>query len=503
MLEKIVGDAQVIAVICNQWGDSGKGKFSDYFAQHWADIIARGTGGNNAGHTSVINGQERIFHLIPAGIFYDSIGKINVLGNGMVIDPEVLCKELSALDAEGLTYDNLIISKEAHVIMPHEIAKDRAKNVSLKKGSIGSTGRGIGPTYTDKTARFGVMIRDLYDQDSLVKKLNKAQDEYPEIEIDIDETIAYLKPFAEKIKPFVRNTYIEMQRFVRDGKKILVEGAQGLLLSIEHGTNPFVTSSDASRHGTLSGVGLSGADLVFGIVKFPFMTRVGGGPFPTEIGGADSEAYCAKGLDHDVFYETSHYLNAPIDLVRIRSLQKKDGIEGLSTSEREELVGYEKQTIDYIKSHREEVVGLINSNDLLTRGVGIRLAAFEYGATTKRPRRIGWTDAVAAKYAVGINGPLMILTKPDSVGGLDEFSLCYGYETDGTVTENFDRDPKVLYNVKPVNTPYQGYGDISDVRMYDKLPDSLTKAINEFEKFTNGHVAIVSVGPEAEQTIIR
>src|SRR3989344_5316304 len=296
-LDKLLKDVKTVAIVCNQWGDTGKGKFSDYFASHWADVTARGTGGNNAGHTVVVNGNEKIFHLIPAGILNDSRGQVTILGNGMVIDLLVLSHEIEELEAERLTYNHLMISKDANVIMTYHIEIDRAKNQSQKHGGIGSTGRGIGPCYTDKIGRRGIFIEELFDRDKLSRKINAVKKKYSgqKLKINKDEIIESLMPLAERIKPFVTDTISEMHRFMREGKKILLEGAQGLLLSIEHGTYPYVTSSDCSLDGTASGVGLSAKtiDLPLGIVKFPFMTRVGAGPFPTELGGRESELYCA------------------------------------------------------------------------------------------------------------------------------------------------------------------------------------------------------------------
>lgn len=172
-LSKLLEGVQVLAIVCNQWGDTGKGKFSDYFSESWADVIARGTGGNNAGHTVVVNGKERIFHLLPTGVVYDSKGKITILGNGMVIDVKDLIKELGDLESEGLTYKNLMISKDAHVVMPWHVSIDRAKNSSQKDGGIGSTGRGIGTCYADKVARKGITIGDLFDSELFRKKSRK------------------------------------------------------------------------------------------------------------------------------------------------------------------------------------------------------------------------------------------------------------------------------------------------------------------------------------------
>jgi len=499
-LTELLDGVQVLAVVCNQFGDSGKGKFSDFFAAEWADVIARGTGGPNAGHTVVINGKERIFHLIPAGIAYDGQKKVNILGNGMVINLESLCKELDELEREGMTFNHLMVSTDASLILPYHIARDRAKDQSQKGGGIGTTGRGIGPCYSDKVARRGIFVGDLFDRDTLVAKIKRALELYPEQNIDAEQIVAELEPFATRIKPFVRDTVAEMHRFVREGKKICLEGAQGLLLSIEHGTCPYVTSSDCSVNGTASGVGISAGaiDLVLGIIKFPFMTRVGGGPFPTELGGRVSEEHCAA--ERDIFYEVKTYLGMDIDLDRIKALQKSKDEEA-----RKALAEEKKRVKDYIASHRERVVELMNDEDSFIQGIGIRLAAGEYGATTGRPRRVGWTDAVAARYAVGINGPLkLILTKADALAGIKEFKIAHGYKTSsGRFTPEFTRDSRQLRGTTPFLAPYSGYGDIRGETNYDKLPQSLKDAISDFEQFARAPVAVVSTGADQQENVVR
>jgi len=476
-LEKLLDGVNTLAIVCNQWGDTGKGKFSDYFASQWAEVTARGTGGNNAGHTVVVNGKETIFHLLPAGIMHDAEGQITVLGNGMVIDVPVLLEELDALDAESMTYNNLRVSKDAHVILPFHVARDRARDQSQAKGGIGSTGRGIGPCYADKVARRGITIGDLFGgKDNLVKKLRKAAAFYPDQNVQVSEIMDAILIYRERIEPFVRDTVSEMHGFVKDGKKILLEGAQGLLLSIEHGTYPFVTSSDCSLNGTASGVGLpaTAVDLPIGIVKFPFMTRVGAGPFPTELGGHDSERYCGKEGHSKVIELIKH--NIPHEI--------------------------KKGEVVYDRQH-ERIRAMMNSSDSFIQGIGIRLAAGEYGATTGRPRRTGWVDAVAAKYAVGINGPLMILTKPDTLAGADNFKICYEYRSESLTGTEFSRDERFLRGVTPEYKAYAGYGDISKVRRNSDLPASLLDAIGDFEQFTGGRVVAVSVGADREETIVR
>jgi len=483
LLECLLGKAQVAAVVCNQWGDTGKGKIVDLFAAQWADVIARGTGGNNAGHTVIVNGKQRIFHLLPSGITYDEQGKVNLMGNGMVIDLGVLCRELDALEKDGGTYRNLMISRDAQVTMPYHILRDK-EDQSQAVGGIGTTGRGIGPCYADKIARRGVAIRDLYNKDILAEKIRKAAQFYPEQKIEkdrIEEIVEQLQPLAGRIKPYVRDTIGEMHRFIQQGKHVLLEGAQGLLLSIEYGTYPHVTSSDCSINGTAAGVGLSArmVDATFGLVKFPFMTRVGGGPFPTEIGGSASEADCSK-KEVTKEYELITY-----------GIPYTKGDDGL---------------IVYDCNHKD-IGGMINSEDPLIQSVGIRLAAGEYGATTGRPRRVGWTDAVALRYAVQINGPLhLVLTKADSLHAAGEFRVCFGYrqnnKNDCVVTE-FDRDERFLRGIHPEYAKYEGYGGLGDIRGFEGLPNTLRTAIADLERFTGSDAAIVSVGPEQSHTIIR
>lgn len=384
----------------------------------------------------------------------------------MAIDIKTLCEELEELEKENLTYNNLMISNQAHVIMPWHISQDRAKNMSQKNGGIGSTGRGIGPCYADKIARRGIKISNLFDKEILEYKINKIKQFYPEQNIDFRQILSELSPHIKKIKPFVKNTILEIHKLKEQGKKICIEGAQGLFLSVEHGTYPYVTSSDPSISGTASGVGLNpqNIDLTLGIIKFPFMTRVGAGPFPTELGGKKSEDYCAEGLEHDENYEIKTYIGD--------------------------------------ENKKEKIVELMNSSDEFTQGVGIRLAAGEYGATTKRPRRTGWTDAVLARYARKINGPHFILTKVDSLAHAKKFGICYKYKTNGDIVE-YESDLKTLNQITPEIKYYEGYSDISNIRDFNDLPLGLKQAIQDFEDFTSGKVEIISVGADREETIVR
>lgn len=480
-LEKLVDGKQVIAVLCNQWGDTGKGKFSDYFAANWADVCARGTGGNNAGHTVVIGDKKRIFHLIPSGISEDARGGISILGNGMVIDLGVLCGEMNELDQGGMPYKNLMISEDAHVILPYHIWKDKQTTATQKGGGVGSTGRGIGPAYADKVAsRAGIQIRDIFNDVVLDKRLSKLVAFHGK-DFNRDETVAYLEKYAQRIKPFVRNTMAEIQELVRNGKKVLLEGAQGLLLSSEFGTYPYLTGSDCSLNGTATGVGLCAkqVDMCLGVVKFPMMTRVGGGPFPTELGGKHSEKYCAATDEN----------GKPVDSLRTE-LEKNE-------------IPFEVKPNGQIKydHHHHNIVTLMRCvDDPFRQGVGIRLSGEEYGATTGRPRRTGWTDLQALKYAVGINGPDLILTKADVMRGAYSFWLGVGYGKN----KSFTRDSSALGMVMPDYKCFSGFNeDISGAKSLEELPYGLRESIAFTEKFTGGKVRVVSVGAERDQTIVR
>ncbi len=478
-LEKLVGDSQVVAILCNQYGDTGKGKFVDFFAAHWADVIARGTGGNNAGHTVIVGGKKRVFHLIPSGITYDSEGKINILGNGMAIDLRVLSEELESLRTAGMSYNNLMVSRDAHVILPHHVSIDGSKNKSQKNGGVGSTGRGVGPCYIDKIARRGVAIGDLLDRDIFCKKITKLTETYPEEKIDVEKVIQELSIYFEKIKPLVRDTVKETHRLLESGKKLCLEGAQGLLLSIEHGTYPYVTASDCSLNGTANGVGISAqsVDLTLGLLKFPFMTRVGGGPFPTEIGGKESEDYCGGNVSRDD------------ELLRW-------GIPFTGTSK--------DGNVKYDLRHKK-ILEMINSRDSFSQGIGIRLAADEYGATTGRPRRVGWTDMVAARYAFQFNGSKtrIILTKPDAISGIKHFNLAYGYQNGTGETLGFTKDSEILRKMTPLYIKYPGYGSLEGIRNYSDLPGGLRFGIQDLERFIKFPVSIISTGPGQLENIFK
>jgi len=509
-LERIVREdikrrvMQVIAVVCNQWGDSGKGKIVDWLAELWADIIVRGTGGANAGHTIYINGKKYIFHLLPSGILHDNVGKLNIMGNGVVLYLPILNSELNILDEEGKTYNGLRISGNAHVTTPVDIIREIASEMHRKKTKIKTTTRGIGPTYAEKARRgSGIRVNDLYNKDVFVKKLNekiatldallkgkfgvsyysiirtvKGLEKKNKIPFNLsnflnndgfnfDYIVSQWREFADKIDTFVTNTQLLINENYRNGKNILLEGAQGLLLDVDQGTYPYVTSSNCSAAGLASGAGIPPdvIDLILGITKMFYMTRVGGGPFPTELG--DEKMY--------------------------ENLTEK--------TEREQY----------------DLGDLLLDNRDMSKGAYMRIKGGEYGASTGRPRRTGWLDLVALRYAVAINGPNIVSTKTDVLDEFDEIKLCTHYHyhgptvkadgrwyNSGDLVHDFPNDAFVLQNCKPVYITMEGWKwDTSQIRDYKELPVKKKAIFDVVERITGAKIRIVSVGKEREQTIIR
>jgi len=489
-------NARTIAIVCTQWGDTGKGKFVDYFAE-WADIIARGTGGANAGHTIVINGTQYIFHLIPSGILYDKQGKMNVIGNGTVVYPYVITHELTILQKANMTHNNLRISHRAKLVLPQHIVLDRLRECGAD-GKIGTTGRGIGPAYEDHYARIGLTMNDILNPDSFVTKLRRnlkdkvqflrtvdpevlreiMQHEYlqfgayfnPNTIFDEDAIVANYLSYAEVLRDMICDTD-EMVRCMWGRHNILLEGAQGHLLSVDFGTYQFVTSSDCSIQGLAKGVGLSEkqVDIVFGIANAFFMKRVGEGPFPTELGGAHSATWC--------------------------------GTKGVTRTTELEQFGNVS----------------VNDPDPFRQGIGIRMAAREYGSTTGRPRRIGWLDLPLLRYAVQTGIQKLILTKLDCLDSCETIHICNAYVYEGPdhwlgncLLQKGDHiaiavpDAEVLQYCKPLYQTFPGWNEpTGNVRTYDDLPDALKKLVAYVSHEVHREVAILSVGPEREQTIVR
>lgn len=413
-----------------QWGDEGKGKIVDVLTSKY-DVVARFQGGPNAGHSLEFNGIRHVLHIIPSGIFHKD--KINVIGNGVVIDPVIFEEEIVDLERLGLTpSDNLFISKRAHLILPTHKLLDAAQESHKGNMKIGSTLKGIGPTYTDKTARTGLRVCDIASPD-FQEKFRKKTEEHKQIldslNFDYSDKLPSMEEkwiaSLEKLKTFkFIDAEYELFDYLGAGKSVLAEGAQGTLLDLEFGAYPFVTSSNTIAAGAFSGLGLSTrfTGRVYGIVK-AYCTRVGSGPFPTEL-----------------FDET---------------------------------------------------------------GENLRKTGNEYGATTGRPRRCGWLDLVALKYAVMINGVTDIaLTKADVMSGMNEIKVCTSYNIDGVETERFPAEYET--GVTPTYTALPGWKtDISNCKTYDELPQAFKDYIKFIEDRVGARISIISVSPDREATIFR
>ena len=338
-----------VAIIGAQWGDEGKGKVVDLFTRE-ADIIVRFQGGNNAGHTLVVDGTKTVLHLVPSGALHPN--KLCVIGNGVVVDPEILIEEIRALKTEGhLTQDaQLRISEQAHVIMPYHKAIDLARERLRGKGKIGTTGRGIGPAYEDKVARVGIRFVDLLEEDTFREKLER----------NIEEKNFYLKAilnekaldfaaihdsysgYRETLRNYVTNTGVLLDREMRGGKRVLFEGAQGTLLDVDHGTYPYVTSSSTITGGACSGSGVGPQNIqqVIGISK-AYTTRVGSGPFPTEIEGADGETLRREGAEFGATTGRSRRCGW-FDAIGVRHAVRMNGMTGIALTKLDVLTGFKK-----------------------------------------------------------------------------------------------------------------------------------------------------------------
>ncbi|SHG43430.1 adenylosuccinate synthase [Winogradskyella jejuensis] len=414
-----------------QWGDEGKGKIVDVLTSKY-DIIARFQGGPNAGHTLVFNGRKHVLHTIPSGIFHDNT--VNLVGNGVVIDPVIFKKELDKLDEQDVDYKkSLLISRKAHIILPTHRLLDAASEASKGKAKIGSTLKGIGPTYMDKTGRNGIRVGDIELADwkekyrALADKHQAMIDFYNvDIQYNLDELEAEFFAAVETLKSL---TFIDSEEYIHQeqasGKSILAEGAQGSLLDIDFGTYPFVTSSNTTAAGACTGLGVAPNQIgkVYGIFK-AYTTRVGSGPFPTE-------------------------------------LFDKDG----------------------------ETMGRVGH---------------EFGATTGRPRRCGWLDLVALRYACQVNGVTeLIMMKGDVLSGFKTLKVCTAYKYKGeTITHlpyNIEEE-----NVTPIYTEIKGWdADLTGMTEASQLPEALNGYVEFLEKELNIPITVVSVGPDRKQTIHR
>ncbi|MEQ9264625.1 MAG: adenylosuccinate synthase [Balneolaceae bacterium] len=419
-------------VIGAQWGDEGKGKIVDLLSDK-TDFVARFQGGANAGHTLKFDDKEVVLHLVPSGIF-NGDAKC-VIGNGVVIDPIALVKEIDGVKKMGFTLDNrFFISQTAHVILPYHKILDQLKEKRRAKNAIGTTGRGIGPAYISKVARVGIRMVDLLDKEVLRKKIVQNLEDinyalenlYNEPTLNVDDLMAEVEDAVRILTPFVCNTSNILHEAIEAGESILLEGAQGCLLDVDHGTYPYVTSSSPTSGGACTGTGVPPTAIthVMGITK-AYCTRVGNGPFPTEL------------LDDT--------------------------------------------------------------------GEELRKKGHEFGATTGRPRRCGWLDLVALKYACRINGiNELTLTKMDVMDGFDEIKVCTSYKINGVETGVFPLSLDEIENVEPVYTTMSGWEkDISGMTSWNELPETAKTYIEFVEDYLKVKFTIISTGPKRKETIIR
>jgi adenylosuccinate synthase len=418
-----------IAVLGAQWGDEGKGKIVDMLTRHFS-TVARYQGGHNAGHTVFVQGKKFVLHLIPSGILHP--GVTCVIGNGVVIDPQALFKEIDELAASGIVVDGrLLISEKAHVILPYHRELDVLSEARRGERKIGTTSRGIGPAYEDKIGRRGIRICDvLGDRTALEQDLRDNVSARNRIikdsTLDWQPLLRQLIAFGERIRPWVGDVSLRLAETMREGKGVLFEGAQATLLDIDHGTYPFVTSSNASVGGICTGLGVPPRAIggVLGVAK-AYTTRVGEGPLPTELTG-----------------ELAHRL---------------------------------------------------------------RESGQEYGASTGRPRRCGWYDAVIVRYSARINGlDALALTKLDVLDGLPEVRICTGYRTERGILSEFPADLRALASAEPVYETLPGWSaPTKGVTSMEQLPTDARRYIERLEEVSGVTCAIISTGSDRGETIVR
>ncbi len=418
-----------VVVVGTQWGDEGKGKIVDVLSEE-ADLVIRYQGGHNAGHTVVINNEKFILHLIPSGILHKD--KLCIIGNGVVIEPSALLEEIDGLRKRGIEVgENLLISKNAHLIMPYHILLDTHSEKTTKV-KIGTTGRGIGPAYTHKAQRFGIRVVDLLEPEIFKEKVERTLDEVNfilkerySIEPLKAETIydTYLN-YAERLRPHISDTEIVINNAIREGRKLLLEGAQGTLLDVDHGTYPFVTSSNPVAGGACVGAGIGPTKItsVLGVVK-AYTTRVGEGPFPTEL---------------------------------------KDSI-----------------------------------------GEMLRIRGGEYGATTGRPRRCGWLDAVALRHSVRVNGITgIVVTKLDILDELDIIKICIGYRYKGIVYKDMPKEYGIFSNCEPVFIELKGWKKkTTGINDYAQLPELARQYLKKIEELLEVPIVLISTGQKRDELI--
>ena len=417
-------------VIGAQWGDEGKGKIVDYLAAK-ADVVVRSQGGNNAGHTVVTGGKAYPLRLMPSGIMYP--GTICIVGTGVVVAPKSFLEEMEKLEAQGINAKHLQISTRAQVVFPYHIRLDEAEEMRKGSRKLGTTKNGIGPCYADKINRIGIRMCDLMDKEVFAEKLKYNVEQknmlleklYGMEGFDYEQMLIDYLGYAEKLRPYVKDTNYTVQTLVREGKNVLFEGAQASMLDCDNGTYPFVTSSHPTAGGACIGAGIGPHMMqnIFGVVK-AYSTRVGEGPFPTE-----------------------------------------------------------------------------QVNEI---GDRIRDIAHEFGTVTGRPRRVGWLDARAVRYAAALNSfDYLAITRLDILDELEEIKVCVGYEYEGKLVKEYPADLKFLSKVTPIYKIYKGWKEkISAIRDYDRLPALCKEYLADISKEIGVPIGIVSVGPSREETIV-
>ena len=417
-----------IAVLGAQWGDEGKGKIVDMLTPHFS-AVARYQGGHNAGHTVYVKGKKFVLHLIPSGILHP--GVTCVIGNGVVIDPQALFVEIDELARNGIGVDGrLLVSEKAHIILPYHRELDVLSEARRGERKIGTTSRGIGPAYEDKIGRRGIRVCDLLgDRDALAEEVRENVSARNRI---IKESTLDWKPVfdqvvaaGERMRPWVTDVSLALHRLMAEGKNVMFEGAQATLLDIDHGTYPFVTSSNASVGGVCTGLGVAPRAIggVLGVAK-AYTTRVGEGPLPTELSG-----------------------------------------------------------------------------ELADR---LRESGQEYGASTGRPRRCGWFDAVVVRYSARINGiDALALTKLDVLDGLSEVLICSGYKTSGGTLSEFPADLRCLSGAEPIYERMPGWSTPTrGVTRFEGLPEEARRYVRRLEEVTGVDCAIISTGSDRTETIL-
>ena len=420
-------------IIGAQWGDEGKGKIVDLLSAE-TDYVVRYQGGANAGHTLKFDDKTIVLHLIPSGMFNGDSKCI--IGNGVVIDPTALVEEIKEVEelVDINLKERLFISNSAHVILPYHKVLDQVKEKNRGSDAIGTTGRGIGPAYVSKVSRIGIRMGDLLNQEELEAKIKKnladintaLKNVYGEPELDADEIISQLKEATATIKDYICNTTQILHEAIEANEPILLEGAQGSLLDVDHGTYPYVTSSSPTAGGACTGSGIPPLAIThsLGITK-AYCTRVGNGPFPTELDDKDGEKLRKNGQ--------------------------------------------------------------------------------EFGATTGRPRRCGWLDLVALKYAVRLNGMNeLALTKMDVLDDFETIKVCTHYELDGETISHFPSDSEDVERLQPVYKSFPGWQTITrNISSFSDLPENAKSYIKFIEEYIGVDFTIVSTGPKRTETIVR